>query len=80
MYARSRTTEVIADERTSMINEKSATYTLTTSVIVIVAAGLVLVFLFGEKYRELGYALSYLSCGILLLQSLFRFYFARKYG
>ena len=74
---------VRGDERIQLINEKSATATLSTYILGITLVGVVLLTLDNSGYSGLstsGYTLLYSACALLVLNMIFGIYYRRKYG
>jgi uncharacterized membrane protein len=74
---------VHGDERIQLINQKSATATLSTYILGISLIGTVLLALDNSGYGGLSssaYALLYSACGLLVLNVFFGIYYRRKYG
>ena len=78
-----RDESIRSDERIQLINEKSATATLSTYILGITLVGTVLLVLDNNGYVGLSspaYALLYSACGLLVLNVFFGIYYRRKYG
>ena len=74
---------VRADERVQLINEKSATATLSTYVLGVTLVGVILLALDNSGYNGLstsGYTLLYTACALMILNIFFSLYYRRKYG
>ncbi|MCW4033968.1 MAG: DUF2178 domain-containing protein [Candidatus Bathyarchaeota archaeon] len=74
---------VRGDERIQLINEKSATATLSTYILGITLVGVVLLTLDNSGSSGLssaGYTLLYSACVLLVLNLFFGIYYRRKYG
>jgi len=74
---------VRGDERIQLINEKSATATLSTYILGITLVGVVLLTLDNSGYSGLsssGFTLLYSACVLLVLNLFFGICYRRKYG
>jgi uncharacterized membrane protein len=74
---------VRGDERIQLINEKSATATLSTYILGITLVGVILLTLDYSGYSGLsasGYTLLYSACVLLVLNMVFGIYYRRSYG
>ena len=74
---------VSGDERIQLINEKSATATLSTYILGITLVGVVLLTLDNSGYSGLsssGFTLLYSACVLLVLNLFFGICYRRKYG
>lgn len=75
--------EIIVDERTQLINEKSSTMTVRTFVSGASLLGFILWGLDYIGYAELyllGSTLLYAACALMILNMIFGSYYRRKYG
>ena len=71
------------DERIQLINEKSATATLSTYVLGIALVGVVLLALDNNGHTGLassGFTLLYSACALMVLNIIFSLYYRHKYG
>ncbi|MCX7912916.1 MAG: DUF2178 domain-containing protein [Dehalococcoidales bacterium] len=83
LFLRRRVTEVIADERTYTVAGKAARATIQIASLGMVLAGIVLLAMRKSPSTPLGQTattLLYVTCGLLLLNSLAFFYYNRKTG
>jgi len=79
---RRRTKEVTKDERTTLLYQKAAVATITVCVPIMAVVGIILFALRGRLSAEMaaaGYVLAYVACALLLAQSGFYSYYARKH-
>jgi uncharacterized membrane protein len=75
--------KIIVDERIQIINEKASTTTLNTFILGASLLGFILLGLDNFGYSELsqlGFNLLYSSCALMILNTIFRIYYRRKYG
>jgi uncharacterized membrane protein len=81
--ARRSLDEAIADERTTMIEDRTSGRTLRISTLGLACTGLLLVIL-GQngypQYSEAGYILMYVAAVILVIRLAFYYYYSWKYG
>ncbi|MGD9130262.1 MAG: DUF2178 domain-containing protein [Candidatus Bathyarchaeota archaeon] len=71
------------DERIQLINEKSATATLSTYVLGIAFVGVALLALDNSGYNGLsssGFTLLYSACALMVLNVVFSLYYRHRYG
>jgi uncharacterized membrane protein len=71
------------DERIQLINEKSATATLTTYILGITLVGVILLTLDNSGHTGLsssGFTLLYSACALMVLNIIFALYYRHKYG
>jgi uncharacterized membrane protein len=83
LYMRRRTDDVIYDERTIIINHKAsaaaiAVYTLGATVVgwLFMTMGSTI----DPAYKGIGYTLVYMGCGLLVLRTIFHYYYSWKHG
>lgn len=75
--------KIIVDERIQLINEKASTTTLNTFILGASLLGFILLGLDNIGYTELsplGFNLLYSACALMILNTIFRTYYRRKYG
>jgi uncharacterized membrane protein len=76
-------TEIVHDERTTLIRSKAASATLAIITLAMAIIGLSLVFLSGQgigNYEQIGYLLAYQANIILCLNALLSYYYRNKLG
>jgi len=75
-----RVTDVLVDERIQKISGKAAQKTLQLETIAMAAASIVLIALRDTlpQYTQTGYTLSYTTCGLLLVYSMFYKHMAKN--
>lgn len=73
---------VVEDERTYRIAQRASFTTLQLVALCFAIVGALLIAMRNlyPAYADLGFFLSYASCGILVLYALFYSYFSKKYG
>jgi uncharacterized membrane protein len=83
LYMRRRTDDVIYDERTIIINHKAsaaaiAVYTLGATVVgwLFMTMGSTI----DPAHKGIGYTLVYMGCGLLVLRTIFHYYYSWKHG
>ena len=82
-YLRRDLDEVLYDERNVQIRTKASALTLSVSVVGLVLIGVLLFYLSKNgypQYENSAYACFYVSNAIRLVNSLFSWYYGRKYG
>jgi uncharacterized membrane protein len=82
-YMRRRTDEVIYDERITIINQKASAAAIAVYTLGVTAVGWLLMTMgstIDPAYEGLGYTLVYMGCGLLLLRTIFHYYYSWKHG
>jgi len=80
---RSRSEEVIEDERIHLIHEKASARTVQVFAVLAASLGVVLIALSRSghaDFSQYGFTLVYSACVLLILHLIFRGYYRRKYG
>lgn len=83
MYlAKHRLEDIVEDERIRQINQKASGITLQFITLSFAIGGIILVAMEDNypKYTDLGFFMSYASCAILVLYSIFYMYFNKESG
>ena len=82
-YMRRRTVEVLYDERTIIINQKASAAAISVYTLGVTAIGWMMMTWASDidpAYKSLGYTLAYLGCGLLLLRTIFHYYYSWRLG
>jgi len=83
LYIRRKTDEVIYDERITVINQKASAAAIAVYTLGVTAVGWLLMTMgspIDPAYKGLGYTLVYMGCGLLILRTIFHYYYSWKHG
>jgi uncharacterized membrane protein len=83
LYIRRKTDEVIYDERITVINQKASAAAIAVYTLGVTAIGWLLMTMgstIDPVYKGLGYTLVYMGCGLLILRTIFHYYYSWKHG
>jgi uncharacterized membrane protein len=82
-YMRRRTEDVLYDERTITINQKASAAAIAIYTLGVTVVGWSMMTWASDidpAYKSLGYTLAFLGCGILLLRTIFYYYYSWRLG
>lgn len=80
---RSRTEEIIEDERIRLIHQEASARTVQVFAVITASLGAILIALSRGGYAnssQSGFTLVYSACALLIMHLIFRGYYRRKYG
>ena len=83
LYMRRKTDEVIYDERTTIINHKASAAAIAVYTLGATAVGWLFMTMgstIDPAYKGIGYTLVYMGCGLLVLRTIFHYYYSWKHG
>jgi uncharacterized membrane protein len=80
---RRRSEEALYDERAITINQKASAAAIAAFTLVVTAIGWLMMTwgaTIDPAYKEIGYALVYMGCGLLVLRMAFQYYYSWRLG
>jgi uncharacterized membrane protein len=83
LYIRRKTDEIIYDERITVINQKASAAAIAVYTLGVTAIGWLLMTMgstIDPAYKAFGYTLVYMGCGLLILRTVFHYYYSWKHG